>query len=117
MEIVSTVKPSLCDDFDEIIDDAIAGVSDTFNMVCGLNDAWLSTLHDDLDPAEARFIVLLMIAHKARAISERALSLLAEQRRDNPALQALMDDLADDDEDTEGAPAPGCWIAAPIGEA
>lgn len=114
MTISSTVGVSMRDGFDAIINDTFAGVSDAFNMVCGADKAWIAELHEvlpDLDPTEARFIALLLIGHKAHAISERALDFLVEQRRAHPELQALMDELADDDAEL----GPG-WIVAPKGD-
>lgn len=99
MEISSSVEPSLGDGFDAILSDTLEGVSDTFEMVCGADEAWYSELYaalHDLDPSEARFITLLLIASKCRLIGERALDLMVEQRRADPSLSEWVDDLADD---------------------
>jgi hypothetical protein len=99
MKISSTVEPS-SDNFDEIINETLAGVSDAFDMICGSRGgptAGLTELHEvlpALDPSEARFITLLLTACKCRLIGERALDLLVEQHRAAPSLDELMNDLA-----------------------
>jgi hypothetical protein len=94
-------EPLIASDFDALINGTLAGVSDAHNMVCGPDIAWLAELHEvlpDLDPSEARLITLLLIVSKRRLIGERAFDLMAEQRRADPSLGELMDDLlvADD---------------------
>jgi hypothetical protein len=93
--------------FDAIVAETNTGGSDTHDMVCGTHTAWLSELHEalpDLAPSEARFLMLLAIARKSNQISERALDLMAEQRRAHPELQELIDELmADDDSELGGA--------------
>ena len=78
------------------INETLAGVSDVCELVCGRDTAWLADLHQelpDLPPSEARFISLLLIAHKCHLIQERTLDLLVAEREVNPSLQNLIDEL------------------------
>lgn len=86
--------------FDALIGQALAGVTDTFNTVCGADTAWLAELRQafpDIDPPKARFLVLLVISRRAHQIRERALDFMEEQRRQYPELQELIADLMAED--------------------
>jgi hypothetical protein len=100
MNYALCAEPLITSDFDALINDTLAGVSDTHDIVCGSDTAWLSEIHEalsDLDPSEARFLRLLLIARKCHLIGERARDLLIEQSRADPSLGELMNDLAADD--------------------
>jgi hypothetical protein len=100
----------------DVINETLAGVTETYATVCGSDVSWLQhlpSLLPDLPPVKARFS-LLLIANRANAIGERALDLLVEQLHACPELQAVVDELTGDDD----APDLGQgWIAAPKGEA
>lgn len=114
IDLAAVLKADHCNT--DTINETLAGVSDTYDMVCGGDAAWLEKLHvllPDLPAVEARFIALLLIANKSHMVYERALDLLVAQMKANPSLQQLVDALSHDDAEL----GPGCWIVAPKGDA
>ncbi len=113
-DLTAVLKADHCDI--DTIYETLNGVTDTYNMVCGPETAWLNELNKllpDRPSHEARFIALLLIANRCCLIQERALDLLVAERKAHPSLQALIDELSSDD----GAELGPCWIVAPKGDA
>lgn len=114
IDLTAVLKADHCDI--DTIYETLNGVTDTYNMVCGPETAWLNELNKllpDLPSHEARFIALLLIANKSHMVYERALDLLVAQMKADPSLQQLIDALSDDDAEL-GRPG---WIVAPKGDA
>ena len=97
-DLTAVLKADHCDI--DTIYETLNGVTETYNMVCGPETAWLNELNKllpNLPIHEARFIALLLIANKSHMVYERALDLLVAQMKADPSLQQLIDALSDDD--------------------